>query len=399
MLKLSSTQILATSKKSDFRRPARERKGIHAGKRDFKKPLKCYVCSEEHRVTDCPTFSSCVMDQKIQHAKEQRLCFSCLNRGHVRRDCKSKVRCDANGCFRFHHQLLRSDPTPLSAATSALDKESIMPVVRVRFRSTNGKVQEGNVLIDSGAETTVIRKNFAKALGLQGKVERIETAVVGGERITQNDSPRVKFWISALNGKESYPVEAHELDHTIINVPSLDRDWLKSFDHLSDIEFPHRPGPIDLILGVQYNHLHAEHEVRQGLPFQPVAKRTKLGWHVIGPDNVKGSTVSYLKFARKIDIEKLYDFETLRVRPPDCNCPEQTMSSDGKKAMELFESSCKLLDGRYEIGLLWKKDPVNLPNNYPVAKRRIESLERSLKRNPTKAKKCNDAIREYERNG
>ena len=385
--------------KSDFRRPDSERKGIDAGQRDFKKSLKCYVCSEEYRVIDCPIFSSCSIDQKIQHAKEQRLCFSCLNRGHVTRECKSKVRCDANGCSRFHHQLLHSDPTPLSAATSALDKESIMPVVRVRFRSTNGKVREGNVLIDSGAGTTVTRKNFAKALGLQGKVERIEIAVAGGERITQNDSRRVKFWISPLNGKESYPVEAHELNHTIINVPSLDRDWLKSFDHLSDIEFPQRPGPIDLILEVQYSHLHAEHEVRQDLPFQPVAKRTKLVWHCIGPDSVKGSTVSFLNFVRKIDIEKFHDFETLGVRAHDCNCPEQIMSRDGKKAMELFESSCKLLDGRYEIGLPWKKDPVNLPNNYPVAKRRLESLERSLKRNPTKAKKYNDAIREYERNG
>ena len=58
------------------------------------------------------------------------------------------------------------------------------------------------------------------------------------------------------------------------------------------------------------------------------------------------------------------------MRAPDCNCPEQIVSRDGKKAMELFESSCKLLDGRYVIGLPWKKDPVNLPNNYPVAKRR-----------------------------
>ena len=75
------------------------------------------------------------------------------------------------------------------------------------------------------------------------------------------------------------------------------------------------------------------------------------------------------------------------------------MSRDGKKAMDLFESSCKLLDGRCVIGLPWKKDPVNLPNSYPVAKRRLESLERSLMKNPTKAKKYSEVIREYERNG
>ena len=82
--------------KSDFRQPSHGRKSIHAGQRDFKTPLTCYVCSEEHRVIDCPTFSSCSIDQKIQHAKEQRLCFSCLNRGHVTRDCKSKVGCESN---------------------------------------------------------------------------------------------------------------------------------------------------------------------------------------------------------------------------------------------------------------------------------------------------------------
>ena len=64
--------------------------------------------------------------------------------------------------------------------------------------------------------------------------------------------------------------------------------------------------------------------------------------------------------------------------------------------MELFEQSCKRLDGRYEIGPPWKKSP---ENSYPLAKRRLESLERSLLRNPDKAKRYNDAIREYEDKG
>jgi hypothetical protein len=387
--------------KSESRKPVDERKGIHSTQRETKRTLKCYVCSEDHRVIECPVFAKCSIDEKIQHAKDQILCFSCLNRGHVSRDCKSKERCGVNECTRFHHRLLQIDSPGtqrLSSATSALDRDSIMPVVRVRFRSENGKVREGNVLVDSGAGTTVIRKKFAKILGLQGRRERIDISVVGGERIQQNDSRRVKFWISPLNSNESYPVEANEIDHTIINIPALDRIWLQSFDHLSDIDFPHRAGPVDLILGVQYSHLHAESEVRQGLPFQPVGKRTKLGWHVIGPDNARASTVRYVNFARKINLEKFYDFETLGVRAPDCSCPDETLSRDGKKAMELFESSCMKLDGRYVIGLPWKKDSAHLPNNYSLAKRRLESLERNLAKNPNKAKMYDEAIQEYERN-
>ena len=184
-----------------------------------------------------------------------------------------------------------------------------------------------------------------------------------------------------------------------MNVPPLDRHWLKTFHHLSDIEFRHRDGPIDLILGVQYSHLHAESEVRQSLPFQPGGKKTKLGWHVIGPDNAKGLANSYLNFATKTNLEKFYNFETLEIRAPDCSCPQETMSRDGKNAMKLFESSCKKLDGRFVIGLPWKRDPAQLPNNYAVAKRRLESLERTLAKNPNKAKMYDEVVREYKTNG
>ena len=109
--------------------------------------------------------------------------------------------------------------------------------------------------------------------------------------------------------------------------------------------------------------------------------------------------MSYVNFARKVNLEKFYDFETLGVRAPECNYPQETITRDGRKTMELFESSCKKLDGRYEIGLPWKGDPAKLPNNYPLAKQRLESLERSLSKNPDKAAKYNDAIREYELNG
>ena len=177
---------------------SRRKNGIFAGQREQRKSLQCYVSSENHRVVDCPTFSSCPIDARIQHARTHRLCFSCLNRGHVTRECKSKEKCGTNGCTYFHHHLLHNESsakpptTRLTSATSTLDKNSIMPVVRVLFKSANGKTREGNVLVDSGAGTTVIRKTFARALGLQGRKERIDIAVVGGKRITQGDSGRVK---------------------------------------------------------------------------------------------------------------------------------------------------------------------------------------------------------------
>ena len=102
--------------------------------------------------------------------------------------CKSKEKCTHDRCNRFHNCLLHAGPPPGISATSALDRNSIMPVVGVHFRSGNGRIQEGNVLVDSSAGTMVIRKDFARALGLQGKREKIDIAVVGGETIVQRES-------------------------------------------------------------------------------------------------------------------------------------------------------------------------------------------------------------------
>ena len=175
-----------TSRNTSFQRE--DRRGIHSNAKAPRKPPRCYICQAEHRVHDCPTMADSSPEERIQHAKNHRLCFSCLVRGHLTRECRSRNKCGKNGCTRIHHPLLHTDPPTNSGVASILDKGSIMPVVRVQFKAANGKVREGNVLVDSGAGTTVIRKDFAKALGLQGRNERIDLAVVGGERVQQKAS-------------------------------------------------------------------------------------------------------------------------------------------------------------------------------------------------------------------
>ena len=117
---------------------SRRKNGIFAGQREQRKPLQCYVCSEDHRVVDCPTFSSCSIDARIQHARTHRLCFSCLNRGQTR-ECKSKENCGTNRCTHFHHHLLHNESsakpptTRLTSATSALDKNRFSGFNTVAF--------------------------------------------------------------------------------------------------------------------------------------------------------------------------------------------------------------------------------------------------------------------------
>ena len=180
-----------------------KRNGIYAADSEWKRaPLKCYVCGEEHRVVECPSMLKATIPERLELVKRARLCFSCLNRGHSKKDCRGKRKCDKilPSFPYFHHSLLHSDPPPTASVSnvtepttsstvgSILDKSSMMPVIRAQFRAPNGRIRQRNILIDSGAGTTVIRKQFASDLGLQGRTYRPNSSRRKEARATAGES-------------------------------------------------------------------------------------------------------------------------------------------------------------------------------------------------------------------
>ena len=97
------------------------------------------------------------------------------------------------------------------------------------------------------------------------------------------------------------------------------------------------------------------------------------------------------------NISEFYELETFGVQARDCPCSRVAMLPN--KAIELMENSCKRRGDRYMVGLLWPSDKSLLPNNYPLAEKRLFSLERNLFKDEAKAKLYDNAIMEYERNG
>ncbi|XP_043219625.1 uncharacterized protein LOC122380499 isoform X1 [Amphibalanus amphitrite] len=64
---------------------------------------------------------------------------------------------------------------------------------------------------------------------------------------------------------------------------------------------------------------------------------------------------------------------------------QASYSQKDTRAQTMLDSTTKLQDGRYEVGLLWKQEDTKMPDNRKMAERRLESLERSLSRDPTRA--------------
>ena len=53
------------------------------------------------------------------------------------------------------------------------------------------------------------------------------------------------------------------------------------------------------------------------------------------------------------------------------------MTKNKKRALSILKNTTTLKDGRYQIGLFWKEDIVNLPYNRNLAEKRLEGIKRS----------------------
>ena len=55
------------------------------------------VCKERHRLQDCPEFKTKTHEEKSTVVSKERLCWGCLNKGHLMRSCRDPRRCGLNG--------------------------------------------------------------------------------------------------------------------------------------------------------------------------------------------------------------------------------------------------------------------------------------------------------------
>ena len=103
-----------------------------------------------------------------------------------------------------------------------------------------------------------------------------------------------------------------------------------------------------------------------------------------------------------------YDDETLHRQMEsmfrsDSNEPMITskvaMSVEDQRALTQIESSVKLVNGHYQLGLSWKHNTVNLPNHREFAMGRLRYLKKRFQRNPDLFEKYKDTINGYVSSG
>ncbi|XP_044778640.1 uncharacterized protein LOC123327139 [Drosophila simulans] len=66
----------------------------------------CPICEGQHGIKYCEEFNHALPTARIELARKHRICFACLESGHMARFCKKGTKCSVNGCQRRHHYLL-----------------------------------------------------------------------------------------------------------------------------------------------------------------------------------------------------------------------------------------------------------------------------------------------------
>ena len=66
----------------------------------------------------------------------------------------------------------------------------------------------------------------------------------------------------------------------------------------------------------------------------------------------------------------------------DANSRETAMNIEDKQCLKVLEAWTKIVNGKYEVPMLWKQIDSRLSNNHKIALRRLRSLHKAFLENP-----------------
>ena len=191
-----------------------------------------------------------------------------------------------------------------------------------------------------------------------------------------------KFQVSSDDRKECITVEALTVPDIPIQAsskPSFKEDW----PHLRDIDIQSVANePIEIVIGTDCPEMFWSLDERRAGRKEPIARRTLLGWIVLGPSTqVHEASVNLAQVdPLQLQLNKMWNADFLDVKSMD-----PVMSVDDKIALKSMKDSVKLVNGKYQLGIPWRMDPeTSLPNNRSMAESRLRMLKRKLDRKSTR---------------
>ena len=249
-------------------------------------------------------------------------------------------------------------------------------------------------LLDNGAGCTFVSQSLAQKLGVTGNGATFSVKTLSSVRTEY--SSKVSFIVESLDGHSQVTVD-QTFTLTKLNLGCgypLTSHQLKRWKHLDDVEIRNVGRlEIELIIGCDTPEAHWSLDQRVGNRRQLFAVKTALGWVLFGPLNKGEAATNSCLLSSCKDLEQqlaiLYNHE-FEDTSEHCG-----MSIEDSEAVKQVSNSITLENGRFVVGLPWKRSKSGLPNNVSVALRRLKQLKKRFVLDPDLYTKYKNLIQRH----
>ena len=409
----------------------------------------CLFCGYKHFSASCKTVSDPTARKKI--LREKRRCFVCLKGNHLSRQCASRSKC--YHCNGRHHaaicganeddsrparnlpsqnppsappNLNARQPPPVAAQTvstnlytshDSLSNATLLQTAKTEVHSINDQANrcDVRVILDSCSQKTyvtarlkgklnlpaistkeILIKEFGNEQGTLKMCETVQLAVHCADNLTVYINAFVVDLICSPLSNQAIDFAQANYSH-IKNLPLAD-----SGDGSQDLD-------IDILIGADFVHLFMLDQVVRGEhPMSPVAILTRFGYVLSGPIQIptqnecsSNITVAHVLKTDAILVEKGNDLEDeiKRFWNHESLGVKSNENIDDFESEILMQDKIKFDGKRYEISLPLKDDHPIIPDNYNVAKSRLNSQLDRLKLKPEVFDEYNSVIKDQLNSG
>ena len=291
----------------------------------------CVFCGERHSLQICKKFGLQTYEERQQYIRNHRLCFGCLVRGHIARDCKNRKTCQiCQGGHPTSMHIANNPPedvlptVPITACASNRDakfipqKSSMVLPVRIYHTDNPERGRVIYTMIDSQSDSSFITESTAQALGLKGAETRLSlSTMTASDKIVKcrrfqglevqglNCSTKVR--LPPVYSRRSIPINRQ-------HIPCA--EMVENWPHLHSLKgklAPKLDYEVGLLIGYDCSEALFPREVisaprASGGPF---GMRTDLGWGIVGvidkleSDNIDSVSISHRAAVKQATVPQI----------------------------------------------------------------------------------------------
>ena len=386
----------------------------------------CVFCEKEHLSRNCDVVTDHAARREILRKKGK--CYVCLKSGHLARKCNSRFNCFK--CRGRHHATIcdtyskpREEGNPPQSQVQNKEAEVQTTANYMHVSSGNSvllqtaradvyspgddsKVQNIRLIFDTGSQKSYVNESLKDALKLKviGK-ERLLIKTFGNEIARVKTCDIVQLAMKTIDGME-VNISAYVVPQICSPITKQGlKKAVRQYKHLQGLQLADFEGneevssdkQVDLLIGNDMYYLLVEGEIVKGEEINgPVATKTRLGWVVSGPvkgvgNNENGSHVFHIEAETLMnddppvdpilkELSKFWEVESVHDR--ESASVDKQFQSDIAFVSNNYGNS-------YEVKMPFKEQHPLLPDNYDVAKSRLNSLLKKLRADPKIAKEYN----------